>query len=95
MKFNEFLKQQLEDDPKLKKEYEALAPEYEIISAMIEARTEQHLTQKELSEKTGIPQAHISRIECGNYNPSLKMLKRIAAGLGRELHIEFRRSGLK
>ena len=56
---------------------------------MIDARKDQHLTQKELSARTGITQADISRIEKGTRNPSLEMLKRLAHGLGMQLKIEF------
>ena len=75
-------------NPEVKAEYDALQPEYDIIQAMIDARNEQHITQKELSEKTGITQADISRIENGTRNPSLSMVKRIAAGLGMRLKLE-------
>jgi transcriptional regulator with XRE-family HTH domain len=54
---------------------------------MYETRKEQHLTQKDLSERTGITQADISRIENGTRNPSLAMLKRLAAGLGMQLKL--------
>lgn len=57
MKFNDFLNDQL-NNKELKKEYDKLAPKYEIISAIIKARNE-------------------------------KDLKRIADGLGQELHISF------
>lgn len=76
-------------NPEVKKEYEALAPEYDIIQAMIDARKSQNLTQKDLSERTGITQADISRIEKGTRNPSLEMLKRLAHGLGMQLKVEF------
>ena len=89
MNLNEYVSKQMED-PEFKKAYEDLAPEYEIIRAMIAARCEQKITQKELSQRTGIHQSHISRLESGNYNPSLKFLKRIAAGLGKELHVSFK-----
>ncbi|MBO4458035.1 MAG: helix-turn-helix transcriptional regulator [Butyrivibrio sp.] len=72
-----------------KKEYDALAPEYNIIQAMIDARKSQNLTQKDLSDRTGITQADISRIENGTRNPSLEMLKRLAHGLGMQLKVEF------
>ena len=36
-------------DPEIKAEYEALEPEFDIIQALIDARLQQHLTQKELS----------------------------------------------
>lgn len=76
-------------NPEVKAEYDALQPEYDLIQAMIDARTSQNITQKELSEITGITQADISRIENGTRNPSLAMVKRIAAGLGMQLRLEF------
>ena len=45
---------------------EALAPEYEIICAMLKARTSQGMTQQQLAERTGIRQGDISKIEHGN-----------------------------
>ena len=79
----------LKNDPELKAAYEALAPEYNIIQAMIDARKEQNLTQKELSERTGITQADISRIENGTRNPSINMVQRLADGLGMRLVLQF------
>lgn len=76
-------------NPVVKAEYDALQPEYDLIQAMIDARISQNITQKELSEITGITQADISRIENGTRNPSLAMVKRIAAGLGMQLRLEF------
>ena len=76
-------------DPEFKKEWDNLEPEMEVVRAMIKARTAQNLTQKDLAEKTGINQANISKLENGNMNPSLKLLKRIADGLGMNLKIEF------
>ena len=73
----------------VKAEYEALQPEYDIIQAMIEARVCQNITQKELSERTGITQADISRIENGTRNPSLSMVKKLARGLELQLKLEF------
>jgi len=76
-------------NPDVKAEYDALQPEYDLIQAMIDARISQNITQEELSELTGITQADISRIENGTRNPSLSMVKRIAAGLGMQLRLEF------
>ena len=86
--YRDYKKKALQN-PEVKKEYEALAPEYDIIQAMIDARKSQNLTQKDLSERTGITQADISRIEKGTRNPSLEMLKRLALGLGMQLKVEF------
>lgn len=86
--YNDYKRKALAD-PEVKAEYEALQPEYDIIQAMIDARNKEGLTQKELSERTGITQADISRIESGTRNPSLGMVKRLAHGLGMRLKIEF------
>lgn len=47
------------------------------------------MTQKDLSGRTGITQADISRIENGTRNPSLNMVKKLAQGLGMHLKLEF------
>ena len=54
-----------------------------------DARRKCHLTQKDLSAKTGIAQSDISRLEQSNANPSVRTLERIAEGLGMRLHIAF------
>jgi len=90
MNFNEYKKKAFAEDPELYREYKALEPEYEIIKQVIKARSEQRLTQKELAERIGIKQSNISRFESGEYNPSLDFLKKLASGLGKEIHIEFR-----
>lgn len=87
-KYSDFLAEQL-TDPAVKAEYDALEPEFAIIQAMIDARKSSGLTQKQLSERTGIAQADISKLESGNANPSLKTLQRLAAGMGMKIKIEF------
>lgn len=87
-KFDDFLAEQM-NDPDFKAEYEALEPEFAVVQAIMEARVQEGLTQKELSEKTGISQADISRLERGTANPSLRTLQRIATALGRKVQIEF------
>lgn len=86
--FDEYLQEQLKN-PEFKEEYDALEPEYAVIQAMIDARKQSGMTQKELSEKTGITQADISRLENGNANPSLHTLMRLAEGMGKVLKVEF------
>ena len=48
-----------------------------------------NMTQKELAERTGINQADISKLENGTRNPSLKLLKRLADGMGMDLKLVF------
>lgn len=86
--FDNYFKEQLEDK-EFKNEYNNIQPELDIIRAMVSARTSQNLTQKQLSEKTGIDQSDISKLENGTRNPSINLLKRLADGLGMDLKIEF------
>lgn len=86
--FKNYLAQQMED-PAFAAEYEAQRPEYEAIRAVIAARLACNMTQKELAEKTGIRQSNISRIENGSASPTIDTLARIAAGLGKQLKIDF------
>ena len=55
---------------------------------LLAAREYAGLTQKELSRKTGISQANISRLENGLRNPSIALLQRIADALNMSLRIE-------
>ena len=85
---NNMLSEQLKDE-KFREEYEAIQPEMDVIRAIVDARTSQNLTQKELAERTGINQADISKLENGTRNPSVNLLKRLADGMGMALRIEF------
>ncbi|MEE0180323.1 MAG: helix-turn-helix transcriptional regulator [Anaerovoracaceae bacterium] len=87
-KFDDFFNEQMKDTA-FKEEYEKLQPEFDIIRAMVDARTSQDMTQKELSERTGINQADISKLENGTRNPTINLLKRLAEGMGMTLKIEF------
>ena len=86
--WDKFVNKQLQN-PEVRAEWDALEPEFAIIRAIIEARKATGLTQKQLSERTGIAQGDISRLENGNANPSLSTLKRLAAAMGMTLKIEF------
>ena len=86
--FRETLEEQLQD-PEFKAEWDALAPERQIRRAIVEGREDRDLTQQQLAEVTGIAQADISRLENGTGNPSLRTLKRLAAGMGMALKLEF------
>jgi len=82
-------KEQQMKNPEFVKEYEALQPEMDVIRAIVDARASQNLTQKQLSERTGINQADISRLENGTGNPTINLLKRLADGMDMVLKIEF------
>lgn len=86
--YRDYLNQQLKDD-EFRTEYEKLEPEFSIIQAVIDARKTANITQKELSDRTGIAQSDISKLENGNSNPTLGMLKRLADGMGMNVKLQF------
>ena len=86
--FNEFLKESLKN-PKIKAEYDRLQPEFAVISAIIRARAEKGLTQKQLAKKLGTKQSAIARLESGRANPSVAFLKKLAEALDSNLQIKF------
>lgn len=86
--YDKYFAEQMQNE-EFRKEYEALEPEFAIVQALIDARQSAGLTQKELSERTGIAQGDISKLENGNANPSVKTLKRLAAAMGKQLKISF------
>ena len=89
MKTLKKLKEEQMKDPAFVKEYNDIQPEMDVIRAIVNARTSQNITQKELAERTGINQADISKLENGTRNPSVNLLKRLAEGMGMALKIEF------
>ena len=89
MKTLQELKKEQMKNPEFVKEYDAIQPEMDVIRAIVDARTSQNITQKELAERTGINQADISKLENGTRNPSVNLLKRLAEGMGMSLKIEF------
>ena len=76
-------------EPSFRAEYEALDAEFSIAQALIDTRKKSGYTQRQLSEKTGIAQGDISKIEKGEANPSLKTLKRLASGMDTKLSFVF------
>lgn len=86
--YEKFKVEQLEDS-EFKKEYDSLEVEYDIISQIIKNRLEQNLTQADLARKVGTAQSNISRLESGNYNPTLEFLEKVANSLGKKLKVSF------
>lgn len=72
-----------------REKYEKLKHKDDITKDFIDARRFSGLTQKQLSEKTGITQPDISKIENGNANPSVRTLQRLANAMEMELKIKF------
>ena len=84
---DELLEENLKD-PEFKEAWEETEIEYQIKSMLIAARLENNLSQKQLSEKSGIRQSNISRIEKGVCMPTIPTLCEIAKSYGKKIKIE-------
>lgn len=86
----EQMKADMLKDEEFKIEYEKLQPRYEAIEQIIVARKEQNITQAELAKRVGTQKSNISRLESGNYNPSLDFLSKVAESLGKSLKVQIK-----
>lgn len=86
----EEMKNDLLKDNEFKNEYEKLKPRYEAVEQIIRARKEQNITQAELAKMVGTQKSNISRLESGNYNPTLDFLTKISEALGKNLSVQLR-----
>jgi DNA-binding XRE family transcriptional regulator len=84
------LKKRMLANPKVKAEYDALAPEFAIARELIAARARAGLTQEQLAAKMQTTQSTIARMESGRTMPSLRTLSRYAEATGSRavIHLE-------
>ena len=87
---HEDVKAKLLQNPELKKEYDDLKVIYDIKKEIISLRLSQGLSQKDLAQKVGTRQSAISRLESGEYNPSVEFLSKVAHALGKNISISFK-----
>lgn len=80
-------KNQILRNKEVRKSYEALGPEFEVIALLIKGRLQKKLTQQELARKIGTKQSAISRLESGTYNPTIAFLFKIADALNMKLKV--------
>lgn len=80
------------EQPELKALHDESAEERALGIELARARISANMSQRDLTSKTGISQSAICNIELGCGNPSLKTLKRLAAGLGLKVKITFEKS---
>ena len=75
--------------PDVRREYEGLKEEFEILDEILKARAEAGVTQAELAARIGTTQSAIARLETamGKHSPSIGTLKRYASALGYRLQV--------
>ncbi len=88
-KYEDFKAQRLAD-PEVRKEYEALEPQFRLIRDILSRRSELNLSQIELARLVGTKQPAISRLERGDGNTTIDMLRKIANALDADLEISLK-----
>lgn len=83
----EDVKKIINSDPEVVKALQENEFEYQVIREFIKARLEKNLTQKQLADLVGTQQSNISRLESGNYNPSLDFLDKVAKALDKRIQL--------
>ena len=83
----EEIKAELLADPKVKAEYDALAPEFEIAMELLQARLRAGFSQEELAMRMKTSQSTIARLESGQTLPSTKTLLRFAKATGSKIQV--------
>jgi transcriptional regulator with XRE-family HTH domain len=75
--------------PDVRREYDKLSEEFELLDEILKARARAGLTQAELAARIGTTQSAVARMETaiGKHSPSIATLKRYAAALGYRLQL--------
>jgi len=87
MKSYKSIKTRLLQNKGVKEAYDDLGPEFFLIKKLIERRLQKGLTQEALARRIGTKQSAISRLERGDYNPTLGFLRKVAVALNAKLKI--------
>ncbi len=86
---HEELHQKWMQDPEYAQLYNQPDPWFEVAKVLLEIRVRSGMTQKKLAQELNTSQSAISRLESGEYNPTLKFLDKVAKVFGKKLKIEF------
>ena len=86
------LKQIALSNNKVKAEYDALEPEFNLLKEILFARQKAGLTQAQIAERMGTKSPSVTRLESslstGKHSPSLDTLKKYAQALDCQLEIK-------
>lgn len=77
----------------VRNEYAALAPEFELLRHMLQARKTAGLTQSDVAERMGTKREAVARLEAslasGKHSPSIATLQKYAQAVGHRIEISF------
>ena len=89
IKYEDFKAQRLKD-PEVRREYEALEPEFRLIRNILLRRSQLNISQMQLAKLVGTKQPAISRLERGDGNITINTLRRVADALNADLDISLK-----
>ena len=75
------------EGPKAVAELAAFDSHFRLAGELLSLRRARGLTQRQLSQKTGIQQSEISRIEAAHANPTVGTVSALARALGAEVRL--------
>lgn len=87
MTLKEYIKER-EYRPEFKKEFTLYQPAIECVRILIDAQIEQNLSLKELAKITGVRYYKLRKILNGKRIPTMKILQKIAKGLGKTVKVQ-------
>ncbi len=80
-------------NPEVRSEYDALAPEFDLLRRMLQARSAAGMTQSDVAMRMGSKREAIARLESslasGKHSPSLVTLQKYAQAVGHRIEIHF------
>jgi DNA-binding XRE family transcriptional regulator len=96
-KFSDFMKdleaEARREGPKAVAEMRAFEAHFKLAAELVLLRKRRKLTQRQLSARSGVQQAEISRIEGGRANPTVATVFALAKALGGNLTIRVQPAG--
>lgn len=72
---------------KFRDEYNSHRLEFAIKSALMKARIEKRLSQKQIADKAGIQQSAVARFESGKYGATIAFTEKLARAVGVKIHV--------
>ena len=79
----------MQNDSKYRKAYNELENEYSLIRAMLEAKEESGLSQKQIAKKMGTSEAALSRLLSGDQDPNWNTIWKFGKAVGKTANLQF------
>lgn len=84
---NEMINKKISKGEIDKKQYQLVKQELELVMSIAKIRREKGISQKKLSDKSGLSQQTISRFENREYSPNLRNMIKIINALDLEIYL--------